>query len=1341
MLQGKSSLLFTYGVTGGGKTYTMAGGPMAAGILPRTVDVLFNSIKNKADKYTFQPDNRNGFYVSTPEEAAQARRANDRNDPDYSTHIVTERQVEPRQVSGFSDHYVGSVFITFVEVYNNYIYDLLDDTREKPISRDTRTDIRNAVYVEGATEVEVESADEAIEWLARGEQRRRVSDTLLNKSSSRLTPCSPSVSCRRLSSLTSPTTRPKMLRSAINNSLLTLRLCFEKLRHNQRRRGPDQTQIVPYRDSKITLLFKQFFEGAGKVRMILCINPKPADYQENLNVLEFGEESRAIKVRADEDRLFDSGADRPPVPKRFFVRWNQEADRIDTSSQGSSIADMAQQPPEPEGDDDAQYIKRMRVWVGQRHTAHTTLLQGLKQSDLTFEAKLRSALCLLDYRNHELAEMKNQKEEDEAALARISSQLRQANREVVSLRTRLRHYEEEDAMAVDREAQRRQEDKLQRQQYKDTQRALKKVNEVIESASPTVAQLKAQFLEGTGGSKSQPGPSTSGGNRRPAARENDFVVGNGVSAFDPRFKRRSKSVPRVLMHQSNIRTPTSNILRPKLPPNAMSTAAPGSRDLRKSSEYMLTHEGLDKKGNMATSIVKGRVIPTAGGGTAVCFDDVEKATSEKDLINRTTLFISSTGHHSSVMKYGLSDEDGLVDLKSSFFDATNSNGPPIPTFYSRPHQLESHPPSSSACQEGLDLISELLQRAKVAGKKQAEKMQLQQSAVKAKADADWSTYKRKSLAEVLQEKAKVHPIRNERQENGRSTSTTFATASPVAKHPTIHGAFPSTPAFRSSVQDPFGPFTSTPIRASLLPGLDFNLTQTLNNSQSSASQTKSMTQVSANVPLHQEKQFTNSEASRHEPTSPVILTSPVEKKEVHETSTAVTCSSGPAVKLLIERPEAPKVNPQKGATNGGDKPIVLTSCNVRLPTSSPVGTTNVQIKNEHGIIYSCSRSVTPGKNSSGASNVVNASPARLDFSFGSIDNLLADSIKKQNHVALNVKNEEQLDKRADNQANKETATTPCLDSTTLGSEPERSATNSPVTPAENRDGRRSPIKPSLLDYYAKEVQYKNELDARMKTIETQLDATLRSHIKRSVQEKINITIKRQVTDEEIVNVANFFGNLAVGHSLAGAKEQSLKLSSAAEVFYMLNTACDKFLRQAEQNVHLCEVVARILVSVAMKQLPFAKIVLGRLFCTCLFLGMDREKCTGMAETVGNMEADPRKLLMDAQRALLRVFFYIHRITLEQRADVQRFQFKNVWRTLAFVINDPPVDLATPLVLNELLEICGDQLKATYGEVMSRTLSCIRHQLLDLLEEQLLASRRAGQATYLTILRNRLDELL
>lgn len=46
-LQGQSSLLFAYGVTNSGKTYTVQGGAKenSAGILPRSLDVIFNSIE------------------------------------------------------------------------------------------------------------------------------------------------------------------------------------------------------------------------------------------------------------------------------------------------------------------------------------------------------------------------------------------------------------------------------------------------------------------------------------------------------------------------------------------------------------------------------------------------------------------------------------------------------------------------------------------------------------------------------------------------------------------------------------------------------------------------------------------------------------------------------------------------------------------------------------------------------------------------------------------------------------------------------------------------------------------------------------------------------------------------------------------------------------------------------------------------------------------------------------------------------------------------------------------------------------------------------------------------
>jgi hypothetical protein len=47
VLTGQNGLLFTYGVTNSGKTYTVQGGTQegTAGILPRSLDVIFNSIE------------------------------------------------------------------------------------------------------------------------------------------------------------------------------------------------------------------------------------------------------------------------------------------------------------------------------------------------------------------------------------------------------------------------------------------------------------------------------------------------------------------------------------------------------------------------------------------------------------------------------------------------------------------------------------------------------------------------------------------------------------------------------------------------------------------------------------------------------------------------------------------------------------------------------------------------------------------------------------------------------------------------------------------------------------------------------------------------------------------------------------------------------------------------------------------------------------------------------------------------------------------------------------------------------------------------------------------------
>lgn len=53
LVEGRNGLLFAYGVTGSGKTYTMNGEPQDGGIMPRALDVLFNSIAHYQVNYQY----------------------------------------------------------------------------------------------------------------------------------------------------------------------------------------------------------------------------------------------------------------------------------------------------------------------------------------------------------------------------------------------------------------------------------------------------------------------------------------------------------------------------------------------------------------------------------------------------------------------------------------------------------------------------------------------------------------------------------------------------------------------------------------------------------------------------------------------------------------------------------------------------------------------------------------------------------------------------------------------------------------------------------------------------------------------------------------------------------------------------------------------------------------------------------------------------------------------------------------------------------------------------------------------------------------------------------------
>ncbi|KAL1241476.1 Kinesin-like protein [Trichinella spiralis] len=336
LLQGKNGLLFTYGITGSGKTYTMTGNPMDIGILPRCLDVIFNSIgQYQSKKHVFIPDKTNGFMVQT--EAAAALESDPQllatpglkaplQTPKTADWELRPRVMERSKVRGIDEDNAYAVFVSYIEIYNNYVYDLLEtqtDKNKPPISKILREDVNRNMYVNGVVEVEVKSTDEAFDVFVRGQRLRRVAHTLLNTESSR----SHSVFNIRIVQAPLDSTGTDVIQDknqiwvsqlslvdlagsersnrtghigqrireagCINNSLMVLRQCIQQLRENQKN-GCDA--LVPYRDSRLTHMFKNYFDGEGKVRMIVCVNPAAADYDENLQVMQFAEMTQEVEV-------------------------------------------------------------------------------------------------------------------------------------------------------------------------------------------------------------------------------------------------------------------------------------------------------------------------------------------------------------------------------------------------------------------------------------------------------------------------------------------------------------------------------------------------------------------------------------------------------------------------------------------------------------------------------------------------------------------------------------------------------------------------------------------------------------------------------------------------------------------------------------------------------------------------------------------------------------------------------------------------------------------------------------------------------------------------------------
>ena len=261
IIEGFNATVFAYGATGSGKTYTMLGNNQnERGIMPRSVSDLFKLLQKQKNK---------------------------------------EFRIQ----------------VSYVEIYNEEIRDLLGNREELKLHEDPV----KGVLLQGVKELYVENADNFFDILYKGNMKRTVGKTNANETSSRSHallrinienkdkegPNSLKINCGRfilvdlagseknnpaINSNNNLSNNKNALRqqegAKINQSLLNLGICINAL--------ASKSKFIPWRNSKLTHILKDYIGGNSKVVMISTISPSLFCLDETLNTLNYSNRAKNI---------------------------------------------------------------------------------------------------------------------------------------------------------------------------------------------------------------------------------------------------------------------------------------------------------------------------------------------------------------------------------------------------------------------------------------------------------------------------------------------------------------------------------------------------------------------------------------------------------------------------------------------------------------------------------------------------------------------------------------------------------------------------------------------------------------------------------------------------------------------------------------------------------------------------------------------------------------------------------------------------------------------------------------------------------------------------------------
>uniref|UniRef100_A0A1I7YS50 MKLP1_Arf_bdg domain-containing protein n=1 Tax=Steinernema glaseri TaxID=37863 RepID=A0A1I7YS50_9BILA len=309
----------------------------------------------------------------------------------------------------------------------------------------------------------------------------------------------------------------------------------------------------------------------------------------------------------------------------------------------------------------AGQIEERRKAIMRQRAERQVYTQQLSTKRTIFREQFINLLCQIDLTNNRLKAVDEENEELRSDCSRLQKQIQQSMRENGALKLRVARSEVDEEHKFRQEKRERMRAAEIEEECRAKNRKIEQMRDLFETRTPptstptnemmtggSVARLRSRFNAEQNASRSAKPPrgpvarqaraesasraqqktriasASRGRGSQDSATDDNTPV--GVGYMNTRYGgRRSQSASgRILAHQAANMIPPGTVMRAKMPRGTKMTTKPEVSDLNKSREYLLTHQEVDKHGTLTTKIVKGDCIPTAGGGTAVLFNDVEK---------------------------------------------------------------------------------------------------------------------------------------------------------------------------------------------------------------------------------------------------------------------------------------------------------------------------------------------------------------------------------------------------------------------------------------------------------------------------------------------------------------------------------------------------------------------------------------------------------------------------------------------------------------------------------------------------------------------------------------------